>query len=234
MSSEQSLKKSIEHGRLFDSSVRARNAELELCRRDPAYWLWNEQQYVKTRDESRPDSPVRSFPDKRYLRQLLAVLHDPNIPIILVAKSRQLVVTWLLCAYFCWWARFVPNQLLFIQSKKEEDAANLVFAKAPGMARIDFIEENLPWWMRQDRITSMGQQIYQNGSKIWGIPQGSDIIRSYTGSALFSDEFAFQPFAEEAYKAAKPSCKKIIGVSSANPGFFARLGGFEKTRVGIS
>lgn len=190
---------------------------------------------MKTRDESvvDPSQSVRPCPDKLYLRNLLEQLHDPQIPILLIAKSRQLFVTWLVCIYLCWRARFMQNQLIFIQSKKEEDAANLVFAKGPGLARIDFVEENLPWWMKLERITSMGQQIYPNSSKIWGIPQGSDIIRSYTGSVLFSDEFAFQPFAEEAYKAAKPSCKKIIGVSSANPGFFARLGGFEQSRVGL-
>jgi hypothetical protein len=222
----------IERGRLLEGSARAREVELELCARDPNYWIWNDQEYVKTRDESvEPSKSVRPFPDKPYLRSLVRDLHDPDISILMIAKSRQLTVTWLVCVYLCWRARFFPNQLIFIQSKKEEDAANLVFSKVPGNARISFVEENLPWWMQQTLIPSMGQLLYPNASKIWGIPQGADIVRSYTASILFSDEFAFQPFAEDAYKAAKPSAKKIVGVSSANPGFMGRLCGFQKAHT---
>jgi hypothetical protein len=227
MSSTESLRKRIERGRLLERSVRARNAELELCRRDPAYWLWNDQRYVWTKDESDHIVPVKAFPDEVGARFTLAEIHRE--PLIMIAKSRQIMATWLVCAYWLWWAMFFENQLLFIQSKKEEDAANLVFNKTPGQGRISFIYENLPGWMKPPIIPSMGVMIFpNNGSKIWGIPQGSDIIRSYTASGVFSDEFAFQPFAEDAYKAAKPSAKKIVGVSSANPGFFARLCGFEK------
>lgn len=211
----------------------ARNLELSLCAEDPAYWLWNDQHYVWTRDEYDPVNPVKPFPDEPALREVLDEIHRGSQQVTCVGKSRQLSVTWLIVAYFVWWARFVPNQLLFIQSKKEEDAANLVFNKEPGLARASFIEHNLPWWMRQETKDSYGIMLFPNGSKLWGIPQGGDIIRSYTGSGLFSDEAAFQPFARDAYRAAKACCRKIVMVSSAEGGsFFGQLSGFEIDATG--
>lgn len=189
--------------------------------------------HVWTRDEYDPVTPVKPFPYEPALHELLREIHEGDQQVTCVGKSRQLTVTWLICAYWAWWARFHPNQLLFIQSKKEEDAANLVFNKEPGMARISFIEENLPTWMRLNPKGSYGVLLYPNGSKIWGIPQGGDIIRSYTGSGLFSDEAAFQPYCREAYRAAKACCRKIVMVSSAEGGsFFGELSGFEKSTEG--
>lgn len=228
-----STSRALERKLALETYSPARNYELSLCKNDPAYWLWNDQQYVWTRDEYDPTVPVKPFPHEPALKELLHEIHHGDQQVTCVGKSRQLTVTWLICAYWCWWARFHSNQLLFIQSKKEEDAANLVFNKEPGMGRISFIEQNLPWWMRQDLNASYGVILYPNGSKIWGIPQGGDIIRSYTGSGLFSDEAAFQPFCREAYRAAKACCRKIVMVSSAEGGsFFGEISGFETSREG--
>src|SRR5215813_11131860 len=62
---------------------------------------------------------------------------------------------------------------------------------------------------------------FANGSRIVGIPEGADQIRSFHPWGLLMDEAAFQPEAGEAYDAAVPVCQKIIVVSSAGPGWFA-------------
>ena len=62
---------------------------------------------------------------------------------------------------------------------------------------------------------------FANGSRIIGIPEGADQIRSYHPWGLAMDEAAFQPEAGEAYDAAVPVCQKIIVLSSAGPGWFA-------------
>jgi len=94
-------------------------------------------------------------------------------------------------------------------------------------ARISFIEKHLPEWLQDPKaMASYGKIVFPNGSKIWGIPEGPDIIRSYTGSILFSDEAAFQPSFEAAYIAALPMIKgggQLIAVSSANSGFFEKM-----------
>ena len=81
---------------------------------------------------------------------------------------------------------------------------------------------------RPDRILSILKASYleqaalklefANGSRIVGIPEGADQIRSFHPWGLLMDEAAFQPEAGEAYDAAVPVCQKIIVVSSAGPG----------------
>ncbi len=123
----------------------------------------------------------------------------------------------------------MSHQLILVQSKREEDAANLVYTQEPPIARMSFMEWALPSWLRMMDFPhgcKYAQMIFPNGSRLWGIPEGSDIIRSNTVSVLFSDESAFQPEFGMAYTAALPTVKgggQLIAVSSAEPGEFAEL-----------
>ena len=147
----------------------------------------------------------------------------------MVEKSRQVMATWLCCAYLLWRAKFRDHQLLLVQSKKEEDAANLVFNGEAWVSRISFMETNLPQHLRTVRFpkgASYAQLRFENGSRIWGIPEGGDIIRSNTASVIFSDEAAFQPEFGNAFTAALPAIKgggSYVAISSAEPGSFADL-----------
>jgi hypothetical protein len=49
---------------------------------------------------------------------------------------------------------------------------------------------------------------FANGSRLIGIPEGADQIRSYHPWGLLMDEAAFQPEAGEAYDDAVPVCQK--------------------------
>jgi hypothetical protein len=189
-------------------------------------------QWVRTKDEHDADNPVKPFPLKDYTAHILSEFLKEDI--VFLPKSRQIMITWLCCAHILWQAKSTPHRLLFIQSKKEEDAANLVFNGGRSgndwnNARISFIESNLPWWLQEEKGTldsSYGKLMFGNGSKIWGIPQGGDMIRSYTPSLVISDEAAFQPEFGGAYLAILPAIKhggKMIAVSSANQGFFADI-----------
>jgi len=74
--------------------------------------------YLKTKDEHDPESPVKPFPiEKDYLRLLIHRL--ATMPILLIPKSRQMLVTWTVCGYLLWSAKRNPYQLIFAQSKKE-------------------------------------------------------------------------------------------------------------------
>jgi phage FluMu gp28-like protein len=109
---------------------------------------------------------------------------------------------------------------------KEEDAANLVFNSEWAASRISFMESNLPEQLRSDCASAYGKLFFRDtGSRIWGIPEGGDQIRSYTASLIVSDEAAFQPEFEQAWKAANPSIKgggKMIVVSSARSGAYMK------------
>ena len=80
--------------------------------------------------------------------------------------------------------------------------------------------------------SNLGKHIYCKlefpdiSSMIKGIPEGGDQIRMHTSSGIFSDEMGFQPEAEAAYTAAKPTIDgggRFTGVSTAEPGFFADM-----------
>lgn len=226
--------------------------DFERCRRDPHYFIFEQ---VRTKDEHDTADPVKRFPDHLYLRALLdcflvagrlldprdaryalevglsetflTALHTSGI--LMVEKSRQIMATWICSAYLLWRGKFRDHQLILVQSKKEEDAANLVFNGEAWVARMSFMESNLPAHLRTIQPKagmSYAQLRCDSGSRIWGCPEGGDIIRSNTASVLFSDEAAFQPEFGAAFTAALPAMKgggSMVGVSSAEPGSFADI-----------
>jgi hypothetical protein len=226
--------------------------DFERCRRDPQYFIFEQ---VRTKDEHDAADPVKRFPDHLYLRSLLDCLlvagrllppRDARYAleaghsetwltalntsgILMVEKSRQVMATWICCAYMLWRAKFRDHQLILCQSKKEEDAANLVFNGEAWVARMSFMEVNLPQHLRTiapKAGMSFAQLRTDSGSRIQGCPEGADIIRSNTASVIFSDEAAFQPEFGGAFTAALPAMKgggSFIAISSAEPGAFAEL-----------
>lgn len=228
--------------------------EVERCRRSAHEFVFDSGK-VLTKDEHDLQSPIKPFPKLLYLRALLDGLlvsgrllrpEDARYAreaecsedwvcalwtsgIFAVEKSRQMMVTWLVCAYLLWRAKTRPHQLILVQSKREDDAANLVFVKEPHVARMSFLEAHLPRYLRScvfPRAGTYGHLYFPNGSHVWAIPEGGDIIRSNSPSVVFSDESAYQPEFGASYTAALPAIKgggQYITVSSAEPGEFQSL-----------
>jgi hypothetical protein len=187
--------------------------------------------FVKTKDEHGVgELSIKPFPlrsEKPYLWVFLDACQTEQL--LLVEKSRQMMLTWAACLYCFWVAKYRQNRLIFIQSKKEDDAAALVFSRDPISSRVSFMELHLPEELRTidfNKNASFAQLWFPDtGSRIIGIPEGGEKIRSYTASLVFSDELAFQPDAEEAYKAARPTISgggQFLGVSSARNGAFMK------------
>ena len=170
------------------------------------------------------DETIRYFPTREERPHIWFVLDRClTEPLLWVEKSRQMQVTWGICLYLLWQAKFHSNKLVFAQSKKETDAANLVFNQSPEVGRISFMESNLPEELKSidfSTAASFGKLRFPNGSQIMGVPEGADIIRSYTASVIFEDEACFQPEIENAFAAAMPSVKgggQLILVSTPWP-----------------
>jgi len=186
-------------------------------------------EWVKTKDEHDDDNPVKLFPEKPHINYLFGQFYEAAESIFLIPKSRQIMLTWGCCAFALWLAKRYEHRLIFLQSKGERESASLVFdggktGKNWDQGRISFIETHLPWWLQSRGVeASYGKLIFPNGSKIWGIPEGGDMIRSYTPSLVISDEAAFQPEFGDAYTAMLPLVKRggmLIAISSAEPGAF--------------
>lgn len=225
----------------------------ERCRRDAHYFIF--ESGLVTKDEHDQTNPTKPFPDTQYLRVLVdcllvvskrmrpeaaryaqaAELDEAFLTALstsgmyFVEKSRQVMVTWLCCAFILWVAKYHPHSLCLVQSKREDDAAALVFTKEPFFARISFMESHLPAFLRTltfPKAGSYGHLFMPNGSHVWAIPEGGDIIRSQTPTLVFSDEAAFQPDFGSALTAALPAIKGggcFVAVSSAEPGTFQEV-----------
>lgn len=183
-----------------------------------ASWNWMSDQVV-TIDETR--GARLPLPHKEYLKDLTQILDDPDEPLIAIPKSRRMMITWIVSLWCCWYARYHDDSLIFFQSENEEKAAFSVDK------RMKFAEDNLlDRWNRRERDEwktkegTVGKFSYRhNNSMIWGIPQGGDVIRTYTFTAMVMDESEFQKEGANALTAALPIVEngaKLIILSSSN------------------
>lgn len=191
---------------------------------DGLWWL----RFVVTRDEADPEHSVKPFPlHLSYLRQLWADLDAAQCAV--VAKSRQMLVSWAVAGYCVWTARHKPNQAIFWQSQQARDAVNMVCAaKGNTMARCQFIEANLPPWMRCVINPLEGRMVYPNGSFIQALPGGADQIRGYTPSIYVGDEFARMEDQKEVWTAVAPLMQKgakaiLVSTPNGSNNMFATL-----------
>lgn len=185
--------------------------------KDPWHFLTT---FCYTKDEHDLINPVKLIPPKQYLKFLVRVWQA--VPLLLVAKSRKMMVSWIFCNLYLWDSISGYGRLNFFQSKKEDWADELV-------QRAHFTWRFLPGhpYKPEAQYSYCRLKFPDRDSMIKGVPQGEDPIVSETGSNILSDEMALQILAEKAYVAAKPTIDgggKYTGVSTARPGtFFKRL-----------
>jgi len=187
---------------------------------DPLTWL---QHHTRTRDshwrESGDSSPYRPFPEKPYFPALIQIFQAE--PVIFIEKSCDMMLSWLCVGFFTHSAMTNDQREVLFQSQKEDKAAELVeYAKTLYEQQDEALKRQFPLAKPLKEQADLKLE-FANGSRIVGIPEGADQIRSFHPWGLLMDEAAFQPEAGEAYDAAVPVCQKIIVVSSAGPGWFA-------------
>lgn len=184
---------------------------------DPWFFV---RKFCITIDEHDKRQPYKPFPDLEHLRW---ICYDwESNPKYLLPKSRQMMMSWLMVALHLWLYCANEAQLIFFQSKKEEDACRLV-------DRAWFMYDRMPEYVKAE---VGAKKVYgkiiaeKRNCTIWGIPMGPDQIRSNVPSAVLSDEMAFQEDAEMSFVATLPALEgggRYTGISSAHPGFFERL-----------
>jgi len=217
--SENTLRQQLEALKRGAENVTAEQAielALALAAEDGLFWL----AWVVTRDEADPRNSVKSFPvELEYLRLLWNDIHSSTDGVV-IAKSRQMLVSWVVAAYCVWWARHKPNQAVFWQAQDWDEAKDKVcFPKGPIMGRCQFIEANLPEWMRINVAPLEGRLQYPNGSYIQALPGGAAKIRGNTPSLYVGDEFAHQEEQRGVFTAVAPLIQKgarAIFISTPN------------------
>jgi hypothetical protein len=224
-----------------------REAARRRYERDPWAWIC---ETVLTIDELDKTTPVKRFPvaacvpcgryvghDDRtrcptcrgtpkplaYLEHLTKAWYNADPPILIIPKARRMLLSWAACAWHTWLALYQPHSKVFLISDRESKSAEL-------LDRCQGILERLP----EDRcarpqlhrtiappVLSLG-----NGAAIYGMAEGSDVMRQYTATAALCDELAHWAWPRASYSALKPTVDRggrLTIVSSAAPGFFAEL-----------
>lgn len=199
----------------------AERVKEEIALKIPWYFC---TEYIYTLDEHESAAPIRKFPTYSYLENITDLWEKNKL--LIIAKSRQLFVTWLMSSLHLWMA-LRPGKKIFYQSKKEDDANAVLDRTKFSYYRLP---RRLKWGACDPRVIDMSKdppsrEVYCKldfpwlNSQIIAVPQGADVLRSQTASAIFSDEMAFQDKAEEGYAAAKPTIDgggKFTGVTTPN------------------
>ena len=193
----------------------------QVIRTTPYEWA---TKYTRTynehwAEEGRP-APYEPFPDWVYVQALFRLLQIKRI--VLVEKSRDMMVSWICVAYLTWEAMRVPRRGVIFQTQKEDKAVQLIdYAKCLYGNQPLWLQENFPLVKPADKQAGLELQ-FANGSYLVGIPGGANQIRSYHPWGYLNDESSFQPDAGECYNEALSAVKgKIIFNSSAGPGWYA-------------
>jgi len=181
--------------------------------------------FCYTLDSHDTENPKKLFPNRIYLRELTQLWLEH--PLIVIAKSRQMLATWLFVCLYLWDAVTFTGRLIFLQSKREEDAIGSYISATGLLGRTRYVLEHLPSELKPPFKATVNKiEFPTRNSTIWAIPQGPDVIRQHTASGILSDEMAFQYLAEQAYTAAIPTIEnggRFTAISTANPGFFQNL-----------
>lgn len=201
-----------------------RAAEMEYCRGDPEYFI---ETYVKI-ESKEPGQFIRPFSLWPKQKEALASMHAHRLNVIL--KARQLGITWLALAYAAFTGLLWENRLVICLSKTEDGAKELIRRLAVILSHMPFVyaEDKVPygWSGAVFRATALEVKITfpsGNVSTFSAFPSSPSVARGLTADLLIMDEWAFQQFAEEIWKAVFPTINnvyggKVIGLSTIERG----------------
>jgi len=205
-----------------------------LAERDPWYWI---KYFVFTQDEHDKTVLRKPFPPKAMFRLLCRA--STEFDVVFIEKSRQVMMSWFSIALALREVLFQFNRRIFLQSKKQEDAdALLNRARHIYDAIRTEVEPLIGKWLPDVKKTGLKSgtsdkmEFPSMGSVLQSIPQGPDIVRSYTSSRIVADEMNHQPQFLEGYAAASPSIQGggkywALGTPNGRTGAYAILNGLD-------
>jgi len=158
-------------------------------------------EFVWTEDpQALPGERKRKFPNYGYLfRALTSMVKEV---VTLVPKSRQLLLTWLICAYAVIVAAFAPSGQVLVQSETETKAKKLIL-------RMGYMIRHFPKWLLPCRVDVKKSEIcfeWPNGDRsyIWSVAHGPDQVASYSPTLVIFDEATLQKHFEAAWLSTAP------------------------------
>ncbi len=137
-----------------------------------------------------------------------------NNRLVIIGKARQLGISWLVCIYCLWKAKFYENVKVLFLSQGEDEAGDLI-------NKCKFVDDHLPEFLRSKRDPDQSgligfPDLY---SEIKALPSTEKAGRSTDATIVVCDEWEFHPYAEMNFGALKPTIDaggQFIGLSTAD------------------
>jgi hypothetical protein len=175
---------------------------------DPWYYIATS---VKTWDEHEKNILLKQskpFPRYPYLRDF--VRETTRNRAVVVNKSRQLTLSWALCALATHEILFKLHARVLMISMTQEDSYALrdrcrhIFQNLPWNVQLEEREEDVPdpEKLVKDKASVMA---VEGGSEIVFLPQSRSAGRGYPATLVICDEFAFWMWADEIYTGIVPT-----------------------------
>jgi hypothetical protein len=137
--------------------------------------------------------------------------------LVAILKARQLGISWLVCAYALWLCLFHPNQAIYLFSRRQKDADELIRRiKALYMRLPAQLRDRLPKISGKDNVREIN---WANGSRIESMPDTRDSGVGNTASLVVLDEWARMRYGAILFEQIKPimeSGGQLIILSTAN------------------
>lgn len=214
---------------LADQDPRVREAVLEKCRTD---YEWFIDFWVDTFDSRRASGADLPFLLYDFQRDALRTIHEHvEAPAdLLIEKSRDMGVSWLLVSYIVWRWLFTPNFTALFGSYKEEYVDNKTMDSLFG--KIDYLIRRLPGWMlpfgfNPKRHRKHNQLIHpdpQNQAVILGDTMNPDFSRGGRHRVVIFDEAASWQYLEEGWMAASQTARcRIAATTPKGKNYFYEL-----------
>jgi len=163
------------------------------------YWA---KKYATTWD--RANKRKRLYPLWDFQKEFLAELEEGGL--ILVEKSRDVMVTWTVCLHMFWHIQFDPFWTGFATSRREAEVDNGGERSTTGsiFGRLRFLWKEQPDWLKMDlrfshlKIVNQEEDMY---TEITGESANPDVGRSSDVYFKWGDEFALVEHSEKAHAA---------------------------------
>lgn len=227
MSTEQYRKRLILLSQCAQS-VEKQAMVLELCRRDINTWFSLLAWTFDPRTQPGP-LPFHLYPFQKEALQKIchAIEHGEDL---LIEKSRDMGMSWLILLTFLWYWRFQPGSHFLVGSRRQ-DAVDNKGDRGSLLEKCRFALSYLPQWALPDGFnlkqhTPLLKIINPaNGNTIVGESSNPQFSRGGRYRAILMDEFPFWQHDDSAFAAAGQSspCRLLVGTPYGKHNTFAQL-----------
>lgn len=176
--------------------------------------------WTRTRDDQDAENPFKPFPEREYFQVIWNLWQSE--PVLLIEKSRTMMLTWLLAGLCMHTAMMRPATTVIFWAQDEDRAlkpleyCGVLWAQQHPNLKIEFPLEK-PW-----REQGYNKKRLSNGSVLLALPgKDPEKIRSEHPTIIMMDEAAFIENGGEAFDIALATrVPKMVAVTSATPSWF--------------